>query len=154
MSEAVHLDGLNVVYSIRWGRGMTEAPPEWNRLKSAVEYFQGYDVEIHIHAPAWARKRIQRLYEVELNGSVVFHWIDIPESDKERDDKDLLAWALLTNGYIVSNDTMQSHIENGSIKQDWFTIRRIPYHFTKIGEFRPKLPTDFPLPMEEEYERI
>lgn len=150
MSESVHLDGLNVVYSIRWGKGMTEAPPEWDRLKSAVEYFQGYDVEIHIHAPAWARKRIKRLYEAELNGLVVFHWIDIPDSDKERDDKDLLAWALLTNGYIVSNDMMQSHIENGSIEQDWFTIRRIPYHFTKTGEFRPKLPTDFPLPMEEE----
>ena len=78
MSESVHLDGLNVVYSIRWGKGMTEAPPEWDRLKSAVEYFQGYDVEIHIHAPAWARKRIKRLYEAELNGLVVFHWIDIP----------------------------------------------------------------------------
>jgi len=81
---------------------------------------------------------------------VVFHWIDIPASDKERDDKDLLAWALLTNGYIVSNDMMQSHIDNGSVKQDWFTIRRIPYHFTKIGKFCPKLPTEFPLAKGEE----
>ena len=150
MSEAVHLDGMNVAYSIRWGRGMTKAPPEWDRLKYAIEYFQGYDVEIHIHVPAWARKQIQRLFEVLVDDSVNFHYIYIPRSDKERDDKDLLAWALLTNGYIVSNDTMQSHIENGSINQDWFSIRRIPYHFTKTGDFRPKLPTDFPLPTEEE----
>ena len=150
MSEAVHLDGMNVAYSIRWGRGMTKAPPEWDRLKSAIEYFQGYDVEIHIHVPAWARKRIQSMFEILPDDSINFHYIYIPQSDKERDDKDLLAWALLTNGYIVSNDTMQSHIENGSIKQEWFSTRRIPYHFTKTGEFFPKLTTDFPFPMEEE----
>jgi len=150
MSEAVHLDGMNVTYSIRWGRGMTKAQPEWNRLKSAIEYFQEYDVEIHIHVPAWARTKIQCLFEVPFDDSVHFHYIYIPRSDKERDDKDLLAWALLTNGYIVSNDTMQNHIEQGSIKQEWFSIRRIPYHFTKIGEFCPKLPSEFPLPMEEE----
>lgn len=149
MSEAVHLDGMNVAYSIRWGRGMTKAPPEWDRLKSAIEYFQEYDVEIHIHVPAWARKRIQRMYEVLLDDSVNFHYIYIPQFDKERDDKDLLAWALLTNGYIVSNDTMQSHIENGSINCDWFSNRRIPYHFTKSGEFCPKLPIEFPLSKEE-----
>jgi hypothetical protein len=45
---------------------------------------------------------------------------------------------------------MQSHIENGSIKEEWFSTRRIPYHFTKTSEFCPKLPTDFPFPMEEE----
>ena len=150
MSEAVHLDGLNVAYSIRWGKGMTKVPPEWDRLKSAIEYFQAFDVEIHIHVPAWARTRIQRLCEDQLENSVNFHYIYIPRFDSERDDKDLLAWALLTNGYIVSNDTMQSHIENGSIKKEWFSTRRIPYHFTKTGEFRPKLPTDFPFPMEEE----
>ena len=150
MSEAVHLDGMNVAYSVRWGRGMTKAQPEWNRLKSAIEYFQAYDVEIHIHVPAWARERIQRLCEVQLNDSVNFHYIYIPRFDSERDDKDLLAWSLFTNGYIVSNDTMQNHIESGSIKQEWFSTRRIPYHFTKNGEFRPKLPTEFPFPMEEE----
>lgn len=150
MSEAVHLDAMNVAYSIRWGRSMNKAPPEWDRLKSAIEYLRAYDVEIHIHVPAWARKSIESLFEALNDDSVSLHYIYIPRSDKERDDKDLLAWALFTNGYIVSNDTMQSHIENGSINQDWFSIRRIPYHFTKTGEFRPKVPTDFPLPLEEE----
>ena len=149
MSEAVHLDGLNVAYSIRWGKGMTKAPPEWDRLKSAVEYFGGMmwrSTSTCLHG----KTRIQRLCEDQLEKSVNFHYIYIPQSDKERDDKDLLAWALLTNGYIVSNDTMRGHIENGSIKQEWFSTRRIPYHFTKIGEFCPKLPTDFPFPLEEE----
>jgi len=150
MSEAVHLDGMNVAYSIRWGRGMTKAPPEWDRLKSAIKYFQAFDIEIHIHVPAWARTRIQRLCEDQLENSVNFHYIYIPRFDSERDDKDLLAWALLTNGYIVSNDTMRSHIENESITKEWFSTRRIPYHFTKTGEFCPKLPTGFPFPMEEE----
>ena len=79
MSEAVHLDGLNVAYSIRWGKGMTKVPPEWERLKSAIEYFQAFDVEIHIHVPAWTT-RIQRLCEDQLENSVNFHYIYIPDS--------------------------------------------------------------------------
>lgn len=149
MSESVHLDGSNIAYSIRWGKGKSRAPAEWNRLKSAVDYFSGYDVELHIHVPEWARGRFNGLIEDELDESVVLHWIEIPESDMERDDKDLLAWALFTNGYIVSNDMMQNHIESDSIKQDWFSVRRIPYHFTKAGAFRPKLPEEFPEPVED-----
>ena len=149
MSEAVHLDGSNLAYSIRLGRNKSWAPPEWNRLKVAVEYFQEYDVEIHIHGPTWARGKFHGLIENEFDDSVVLHWVDITEFDRELDDKDLLAWALLTDGYIVSNDTMQNHIERGSIKEDWFEIRRIPYHFKKTGAFCPKLPTEFPVLREE-----
>jgi hypothetical protein len=150
MSEAVHLDGANIAFSIRWGKGKSRAPAEWERLKSVVDYFREHDVEVHIHCPAWAKCQFDDLVEEGLDDYVVLHWVDIPDYDTERDDKDLLAWALLTNGYIVSNDMMQNHIENGSIKLEWFAIRRIPYHFTKIGEFRPKLPTEFPLPRRKE----
>ena len=117
---------------------------------AVVDYFREHDVEVHIHCPAWAKCQFDDLVEEGLDDYVVLHWVDIPDYDTERDDKDLLAWALLTNGYIVSNDMMQNHIENGSIKLEWFAIRRIPYHFTKIGEFRPKLPTEFPLPRRKE----
>jgi len=94
--------------------------------------------EIHLFIPFWARGKIPADLFMSLEEKVSFHFSG--NEEKDRDDKDMIAWAMMLKSYILTNDKMRDHIQNGLIEESEFQEIQIKF---KVKKDEVKLMTPF-----------
>jgi len=116
--KVVCIDGRNVAHTNSGGK------IQWSNLLIATEALieAGY-IAIHLFIPFWSRGQIPADLYIKLERSVIFHLSGTEE--KDRDDKDMIAWSIMLNADILTNDKLKNHVENGLVQQSRLDEKQI-----------------------------
>ena len=124
MVKIVCIDGRNIAHSTSGGK------LDWSNLILVVEALVLSKFgEIHLFIPFWARGQIPADLFMILEENVSFHFSG--NEEKDRDDKDMIAWAMMLKSYILTNDKMRDHVQNGLIRESDFQEIQIKFKIKK-----------------------
>lgn len=116
--KVVCIDGRNIAHTSSGGK------IQWSNLLLATEALvkSGY-TEQHLFIPFWSRGQIPADLYLKLERSVIFHLCGTEE--KDRDDKDMIAWSIMLDAHVLTNDNLKKHVGNGLIHQSRLDEKQI-----------------------------
>ena len=131
--KVVCIDGRNIAHTSSGGK------IQWSNLLLATETLvqSGY-TEQHLFIPFWSRGQIPADLFLKLERSVIFHLCGTEERD--RDDKDMIAWSIMLDAHLLTNDNLKKHVENGLIQQSRLDEKQIYFKIDNdVFSLRPKV---------------